>query len=119
MKYKEYIGKIEITSSLQERLERLNKILEENEVRFCLEKEENGQGILLIDFDKRDKNERNAGRKRLDVSGERTTLWRVSDVKASMKEIGIEETARLLGCSRATLYRRLKELKGKDDWLFY
>lgn len=119
MRHREYIGKMEITSILEERLDRLNNVLKQNEVQLCLEKDEYGQGILLIAFDKREKNERNAGRKRLDVSGERTALWRVSDVKASMKEIGNDETARLLGCSRATLYRRLKELKGKDDWLFY
>lgn len=119
MKYREYIGKMEITSTLEKRLERLNDVLKQNEVQLCLEKDEDGRGLLLIEYDKRDKNQRNAGRKRLDVSGERTSLWRVSDVKASMKEIGNEETAKLLGCSRATLYRRLKERKGKDDWLFY
>ena len=46
-------------------------------------------------------------------------MMKVSDVKNSMKEIGYQETAKLLGCSKSTLYRLLKELKEKDDWLFY
>lgn len=119
MRYKEYIARIAFTDTLLSRIERINEQIITNGVQLCLDKDEKGNGILTIEHDQKEKNERNAGRKRLDVSGERSSLWRVSDVRASMKEIGYEETAKLLGCSKSTLYRRLKELEGKDDWLFY
>lgn len=119
MKYVEYIGQIAATDSLKERISRINQSLREKQVLLRLEQDGEGKDILTIEYEKRQKNERNAGRHRLDVSGGDSSLWRVSDVKASMKEIGYQETAKLLGCSKSTLYRRLKELEGKDDWLFY
>lgn len=119
MKYREYLGKIEVTETLRDRIERINGQILENSVSLALDEKEDGTTILLLEYEKKDKNERNAGRKRIDVSGQHSSLWRVADVKASMKDIGYEETAKLLGCSKSTLYRRLKELEGKDDWLFY
>lgn len=119
MKYVEYIGQITVTESLTDRIARINERLRENQVTLHLDQDVEGKDILTVEYEKRQKNERNAGRRRLDVSGGHSSLWRVSDVKASMKDIGYQETAKLLGCSKSTLYRRLKELDGKDDWLFY
>lgn len=119
MKHREYLGKIEATATLRDRIDRINGQIIENGVSLMLDEKEDGTTLLLLEYEKKDKNERKAGRKRIDVSGQRSSLWRVSDVKASMKDIGYEETAKLLGCSKSTLYRRLKELEGKDDWLFY
>lgn len=119
MQHVEYIGKIIDTDLLRTRIDRINQNISDNGVLLCIDRDENGNSILTIEYDKKKRNERNAGRRRLDVSGEKTSLWRVSDVKECMKDIGYQETAKLLGCSKSTLYRRLKELEGKDDWLFY
>lgn len=119
VRYQEYIGKLEDTQTLQERIERLNRQISENNVALRFEPQESGMGILILEYEKKPKNQRNAGRKRKDVSGEHSSLWRISDVRASMKEIGYEETAKLLGCSRSTLYRRLRERGDKEDGLFY
>ena len=119
MLHREYIGKLPVTDSLKERIGRINGQLKEHQVSLALDFDSEGNGLLMVEYYKKQKNERNAGRKRLDVSGSTSSLWRLSDIKASMKEIGCEETARLLGCSRATLYRRVKELEGKDTDLFY
>lgn len=119
MQYTEYIGKLIWTDRTEERIERINHRIKDNGVSLQIVKEKNGDAVLTIEYRKKMKNERNAGRKRMDTAGTSTALWKVSDVKNSMKEIGYQETAKLLGCSKSTLYRRLKELKEKDDWLFY
>lgn len=116
---REYIAKVSVTASLRMRIDRINEALKEQGVFLTLDMTSENDGLLMIEYHKKKRNERKAGRKRLDVSGSTSSLWRISDVKASMQEIGCEETARLLGCSRATLYRRLKERKGKDTDLFY
>ena len=110
---REYIAKVSVTDSLRARIERINEQLKEQDVSMALDIDPEGNGLLMVEYHKKQKNERKAGRKRLDVSGSTSSLWRVSDVKTSMKEIGCEETARLLGCSRATLYPAVERTKRK------
>lgn len=73
---------------------------------------QNGERVLLLIYNTEDINTR-TGRKRIKPDGYEYTL---GEVKALKSQIGAKKCAQMLGISKSTLYRRLREfLQDKEN----
>ena len=97
----------------------MTKALAKVGVRVKLAKNSHGDSGLIIQMDTekfRRVTQRNAGahRKSLFLDGNEVTSSGMNKVISMIQEIGMDETAKTLGVSRRTLYRRIKEYREKQ-----
>lgn len=89
-----------------------NSFKQEGVDLYLSEHEINNKVIYCIVISyKKIKNKRGAGRKQKDVKG----FYTLEEVENLIKELGANETAMMLGVSRATFFRKLKKYKEWGD----
>ncbi len=93
-------------------IQEINERLKALGVRLEADHNQDGSTALGMYYSLPEKNPHGAGRKLKKLNDTMT----VKDVREYMKKYGRPETCKLLGCSQATLYRRLKSSNGEDNW---
>ena len=99
-----------------EKVNELNELLETSGVNFSIEPKSNDL-YLSIKYDKdkiRNQQTRNAGRRKNYKVNEKGYTYR--EVKQLLKEHTAEEVSIMLGMSRRTLYRHLKEYEDPTSY---
>mgnify|MGYP000353763740 FL=1 len=99
-----------------EKVNELNELLETSGVNFSIEPKSNDL-YLSIKYDKdkiRNQQTRNAGRRKNYKVNEKGYTY--GDVKQLLKEHTAEEVSIMLGMSRRTLYRHLKEYEDPTSY---
>lgn len=99
------IGPMEKDSDISHNIQAVNQRLASLGIRLALEPSGDGGYLLTLQVKK---NARNAGKRRISFldSGISCTPEQIREM---IREDGADNTARYLGCSRATLFRRLRE----------
>lgn len=93
--------------NLKENLEHLSDVLDEVGINLIIE-DKSGDSVAVFEFDRdriKEKRNRSAGRKRLDI----TELYTYGDILDMRKTMTTSQIAKSLNLSRTTLYRRMKE----------
>lgn len=108
------IGIMEKDSRLAERIRQINERIEALGIRLVPEPSEQGDVLLTMRVSK---NARNAGKKRISFI-DNGVFCNADEIRQMIKAEGADKTAAYLGCSRATLFRRLKESETDSDVFF-
>lgn len=111
-KYK--IGFIRKNRETTENIDKINELLLSSGIRLTLEPGDGEHDMLTLLFKK---NARNAGKKRICFLDNGISC-NADQIRAIIKEEGASKAAEYLGCSRATLFRRLKESKTDSSAFF-
>lgn len=108
------IGFIRKNKETTENITKVNQVLLSSGIRLTLEPGDGEHDMLTVLFKR---NARNAGKKRICFLDNGISCS-ADQIRAIIKEEGADKAAEYLGCSRATLFRRLKESK-KDSSAFF
>ena len=108
------VGLIKKSKNMAENISMINEALISTGIRLALEPSDNECCKLIIMLKK---NARNAGKKRICFLDNGVSCS-AGQIREIIKEEGADNAAEYLGCSRATLFRRLKESETDSSAFF-
>lgn len=108
------IGLIKKNNEIAENISKINDALASAGIRLTLEPADGEHDLLTLLLKK---NARNAGKKRICFLDNGVSCD-ANQIRELMEKEGAEKAAEYLGCSRATLFRRLKESETDSSAFF-